>query len=273
MENISILLAATNEGQTLRLRIDHNGLARPNFDPNPVENLVLESCQFPPDFLDVLGDSLQQMIEYQVVHLQDQTQVIFWFGYKDEEFEVLCGNFISDRTGYTLEELLHKCERLSESYCEERRRADVYSFLYRTLLDKIQSENLKGLDLCQRKIDFFAEREPEKAEHFRELQQVILKQLAITGLDHQDDHRRKIKELFSQIYEEDGIENHLVRNSEIRNEIVAMGDAAVFPLLEVLTSLEPSWRAEILILIERISPKIYTALQNRPDFFEGTHSR
>jgi hypothetical protein len=272
MENEAILLSATWDDRNLHLRIDRNGLAVPGFDPLPVEVIELESCEVDDRFQDALADSLYRAIEYQVFRSEEQVQIIFWFGYVYDDFELHCKKFAVTYDENTSEEWRRKCERLGAAYRNERRLADVNSFLYQTLLDKVQKENNHDQDICQRKIEFFTGKEPEKAEKYQQNLKIFQKQLSFTGVVDRQDLRNRIRFLFMNMYDEDGFELHMQRNEESREEIVKMGEAAIFPLLEDLRSIEPSWRPEILNLLEKISPHLFSVLQQRPELFENPAS-
>ena len=58
------------------------------------------------------------------------------------------------------------------------------------------------------------------------------------------------------MWDEDGFEYPIEQNQRIKAEIVALGEAAIFPLLEMLTEPDPLMRKEILNLIEQINPDL-----------------
>ena len=182
MDNETIILDVSFESEVIKIRIDRNGLAKPDFGPHPVTLLELESCRYEPEFQKTLSDSVSKHIDYEVLQTEGGLQVSFWLDYHVDEFEVICAQFHTSDSEYTYKELMRKCERLAGSYLDERRNAEINALLFHTLHDRIQSYAKQEIDGCKRKIDFFRDRDPEKSNKYIEIMRFSQKMLTLTDL-------------------------------------------------------------------------------------------
>lgn len=246
MENQTIILAVSYENENVRIRIDRNGLANPDFEPNPVTVLDLNSCINDAKFRDVFSNSIGKYIEFDVQQNGDGFHVTFIIDYRDDdEFTVNCSQFHSSSSDYTFEELKTKSERLAGILLAEQRMNTINSFLYETLLKRIRKEAQKEIDLCQRKIGFFIGKDDEKANQYAEIIKFYQRLLSITGLDDHQNLRDLVRNKLINMWDKNGVEYQIEQNRQTRTEIIRLGDAAIFPLLEMLTNSTPLIRKEV----------------------------
>ncbi|MEW6404725.1 MAG: hypothetical protein AB1649_23255 [Chloroflexota bacterium] len=231
--NETIILAFARHGNDITIRIDKNGLAQRQFEGLPVTELTLTECKEPESLLDQL--TVDHSIDYEITEKSGETTVLFCINYSTDEFEVTCRSTSKTETDYTVEDWRRKTERLAQLYLETDVSDRLYEFMYFLLRENLVKMIGKEIDSGQRKIEFLGKTSVESAANLTGQLQAYRKVLARIGMGEIDGQpmAHQMSEWVSHIWD-DRIENQVAYAQSVEDKISELGDAALFPLLDMI---------------------------------------
>ena len=266
--NESIILAVTRINNDITLRIDKNGFADNQFAGFPVIELKLVGCQDAAQLFDELVHSVNQALYYEIVKQDDGFTIRLWVNY---EIEVACKQIDEVASDYTIEELKRKASRLAQLYLASTEASELPNYMYHLLQHKLSKMINKELDLYQRKIEFFSSTDPEKAATLTGEAQAYQKVLTLIGLGKVDGRpiESQIRSWLARI-NDDHIENQFAYAKSVESRIADLGQAALFPLLEMIKNAHPGYRREVIIILGMIDPIVQKGIMEilEPDDVE-----
>jgi hypothetical protein len=239
-KNEPIILAVARNGSDITLRIDNNGWAFSEFAGTPVVELKLMGCRDAAWVWDEVANSVDQSLYYEILKEADAFTVRLWINYHVDEIEVTCAQIDEVGSDYTVDELKGKASRLAQLYLVSAEANRLSRYIYHLLRHKLSQMISKEMDLYQRKIDSFSRTNPEEAATLRGEAQAYQKVLTLIGLGEVDGKpiATQIEAWVSRIWNE-----HLMdqagHSKSSKNRITDLGEAALFPLLEMLKNPDP----------------------------------
>jgi len=257
--NESIILALIKNDNDITIRIDNNGWAFSSFEGLPVVELRLMGCRDAIWVWDEVANFVDQSLYYKILKEADEFTVRLWINYHVDEIEVTCAQIDEGESDYTVEELKGKASRLAQLHLASDEAHRLSDYIYLLLRHKLSQMISKEMDLYQRKIDFFSRTNPEKAATLRGEAQAYQKVLKLLGLGEVDGKpiATQIGVWISRIWNEHFIDQAGHPKSS-KNRITDLGEAALFPLLEMLKNPDPEleYRKMAIYFLGLIDPAV-----------------
>ena len=257
--NESIILALIKNDNDITIRIDNNGWAFSSFEGLPVVELRLMGCRDAIWVWDEVANFVDQSLYYKILKEADEFTVRLWINYHVDEIEVTCAQIDEGESDYTVEELKGKASRLAQLHLASDEAHRLSDYIYLLLRHKLSQMISKEMDLYQRKIDFFSRTNPEKAATLRGEAQAYQKVLKLIGLGEVDGKpiATQIGVWISRIWNEHFIDQAGHPKSS-KNRITDLGEAALFPLLEMLKNPDPEleYRKMAIYFLGLIDPAV-----------------
>jgi hypothetical protein len=258
IDNELITLAIARSNNDLILRIDKNGWCQSQFEGFPVAELRLIACDDAGRKFDALSVSIDNPIEYEISRNNDRVTVSFWVNYSPDELQVDCAQVYETPMDYTLEDWKRKSNRLAKLYASSTETNELGAYIDHLLKDTLLKMIRKEMDLNQRKIEFFAKTNPEKAATLTGQVQAYQEVLTLIGLGDLNGKAitAEIRSSISQIWDDD-ISHQTAYAALVESRIANMGKAAVFPLLEIIRN-PGSWylRNEAIRILGLVDPQV-----------------
>jgi hypothetical protein len=261
--NEAVVLGIVLDGSDLTIRIDRNGLAQSQFEGIPVINLVLHGCSDVVPAFDKLSESIDKPLDYEIIERADGTTVLFWIDYHPDEIEIKCARVAEVASDYTTDDWKRKSVRLSRLYLASANTSELYQYMYFLLRDSLRKRLSREIEVCQRKIDFFSQANPEKAEpikaHMRAYQQL----LALMGQDKEQSIMLQMEQWILREWDDD-LPDPRGYHEMVRRRIIDMGEVVVFPLLELLGRHSDDFMSnEVLHILGLVNPQTLDAVRAR----------
>ncbi len=263
--NEAVVLGIVLDGSDLTIRIDRNGLAQSQFEGMPVINLVLHGCSDTVPAFDKLSVSMDKPLDYEIIECADGTTVLFWIDYRPDEIEIKCARVAEVASDYTTDDWKRKSIRLSRLYLASANTSELYQYMYFLLRDSLRKRITREIEVSQRKINFFSQANPEKAELVKAHMKTYQQLLASIGQDKEQSIMLQMEQWILREWDED-LPDPRGYQEMVRKRIVDMGEVVVFPLLELLGRHDDdSMTDEVLHILELVNLQIFAAVRARLD--------
>lgn len=272
--NEPIILAVVRNDNDIAIRIDQNSWAADSFEGLPVVELKLTGCRRAARLYDGeidsenepldealagLTNSVDLALYYEVVKEVDEFVISLQVNYLADGLRLYCAQINETLSDYTTEELKRKNTRLAQLYQASAQDSEISDYMYRLLKYSLEKMISTDFNLYQRKIEFFSKTNPEKAALLTGEIQAYQKVLTFMGLGESDG-----KSLESQVrvwlrsmeFDDGYVENQSARAKSIENKIANFGQAAIFPLLEMIKYAQQGFRREVIIILGMIDPSV-----------------
>jgi hypothetical protein len=286
-QNEPIILAVARNDKDLTLRIDQNSWAFDSFEGLPVVELKLTGCRSAARLYDgeidsenaPLGEVLAELtnsvdlaLYYEIVKEVDEFVISLQVNYLADGLRLYCTQISETPSDYTTEDLKRKTTRFAQLYQASAQANQLNDYMYRLLKDSLEKMISKEFDLYQRKIEFFSRTHPKKATILTGEIQAYQNVLACMGLGETDGKplESQVRVWLGSMEFDDGyIENQSAHAKSIENKIANFGQAALFPLLEMIKYAHPGFRREVIIILGMIDPSVQKRVADILQFDEA----
>ena len=253
------ILAVTLNNEDITLRIDRDSWMQSQIEGAPVVELKLIACDDVASMFEKLNASTGKPVYYEVIENNDQVAVALSLNYYEpDDFQINCKQISETLMDYTFEDLKTKTKRLAESYTACLTANQLGDYIYHLLKDTLSKMIQKELDLSQRKIEFFARTNPEKAAILTGEEQAYRKVLTRMGLGEINGKviAPQIRDAILEIWSEN-VWHQATYAALVESRIADMGESALFPLLEIIKQ-PNSWymRDEAILILGMIDPEV-----------------
>jgi hypothetical protein len=268
MNNEIIILGVDQEEHDLRVRLDRNGLSLKEHTGPEVSTVVLQDCEIDKATFDTLKACIDHSMRM-TTQVKENTTLVTIIIDACDSYALTCSKVMDMSSEYTRKDLLRKTHRLGRLVSQTGKPPakpaaepgnDLDLLIYQTLKFNLQRFIQKELDLTQRKIDFFTQSNPEQARlttrHLRSLEKIQ----DLTGWRDGQPVMFEVERWLKEGLDESQ-PDHADKLEGARKRILAMGENAVLPLLEILKRHNDSILAEVLSLLKQISPGIFTRVR------------
>lgn len=177
-QDAAILLGVSLTGDDLIVRIDKDTFGQEFGESGLVTQLELGKCKQAKIASDALTESLFDTIHYEIFSADQGGAIVFRPDFA-RPVDIECETITETRTDYLPDELRRKCSWLGDLYKTTENRYQDLANRYSALEEGLQLEIAKVLDRLQRKIEFFSETRPEKADAMRKQADLLTRILTL----------------------------------------------------------------------------------------------
>ncbi|MEM8486319.1 MAG: hypothetical protein AAF564_12275 [Bacteroidota bacterium] len=164
MDFLPVLSSVNLRGDDLVLRIDIDSAGKQGHDAK-AQILELLNCPSPTESYKAIKNYVSELVEYEL--FEDEVEFSFDYGWR--EVTVPCSSWSLKDSALNKDDLIVRSQSLSKNLESYARKYHAVDRDYSRLRAKLRRDAEKEIESAKRKIDFFKDTHPSKAESIQKL--------------------------------------------------------------------------------------------------------